>query len=356
MADKIENIIAKNIKKIRLENGFEKQEAFASHLNKLLKKYGINDGKYDSKSISNWENGASIPKNKVLIVLAKEYGLSLDELLANEINEVVLKNNVIKKDDEENDLLNDLVKSEQVCVKQFGELKSSWNCEMYKYGILSYLADNLTYYKGNLSKCFFDEKGNSCEMCSFILTSIITIDNGEINYHIIGNGKNDIVDVQKLSFGCGYRVKLGNGKTYNLYNSKIQENFDTEYLIMDKNNLPSDFYHYSIYYDDEDIFYLDEYVFAKGRDLCYCAINEKPIWTFDDEYRAYYEDNNVYACFAYVDLFINEKQLLKVLTDDYKHRKIDDLKEMSDSAKNNEFIRRQEDYNKKYGSMLKWDF
>ena len=92
MYNKINKVIGKNISNLRRSMNL-KQEAFAMELNSMLKmKYNIN-ATYDFKTISKWEMGKSIPRLDVLIAISKEYNLSLDELLKDNIEDVVEKSN-----------------------------------------------------------------------------------------------------------------------------------------------------------------------------------------------------------------------------------------------------------------------
>ncbi|MBQ9266954.1 MAG: helix-turn-helix transcriptional regulator [Clostridia bacterium] len=59
------------IRKLRMDNGYSMQE--------LADKVGVT-----KSSINMWENGSSIPNDRILIVLSKFFDVSIDYLLGNE--------------------------------------------------------------------------------------------------------------------------------------------------------------------------------------------------------------------------------------------------------------------------------
>ena len=84
--------VGQNLYYIRKSKGL-KQYAFAEEIKDFLdKKYNIKTS-YDEKVVSKWERGESIPNLNCLIAICKEYNLSLDELMKDEIQKVTLKSN-----------------------------------------------------------------------------------------------------------------------------------------------------------------------------------------------------------------------------------------------------------------------
>lgn len=152
----INSTISDNLRKIR---GNHTQEEFADILNNTLKRYNI-DANYDSKTISNWESLKSRPKLNVLIVIAKESNLSLDELLKEDINQIDRDIEQVNKKNKTNDkdILAELKKDKDVCRSKNDKILSAWNGFDYKYGKLSYVVDSMLKYQDSYSKHFSIKK------------------------------------------------------------------------------------------------------------------------------------------------------------------------------------------------------
>lgn len=68
------SVFGQRIKKLRNDNGYSMEE--------LAQKIGVT-----KSSINMWENGGSVPKENILILLSKLFNVSIDYLLGNEIME-----------------------------------------------------------------------------------------------------------------------------------------------------------------------------------------------------------------------------------------------------------------------------
>ena len=183
--------IGQNLCNIRKSKGL-KQYAFAEEIKDFLsKKYNIKTS-YDEKVVSKWERGETAPKMECLIAICKEYNLSLDELLKDEIREVISKSSFSSS---EETLLNDFIKNPAVCVKDKGKYISAFAPNLYKYGQLSYLADNLVEYRAEMSKNFrFTNATKEVE----IIVGILDVNDGKRELHYLGAGEEDIVSIENI--------------------------------------------------------------------------------------------------------------------------------------------------------------
>lgn len=332
--------IGNNIKKIR-ESVNLKQEAFANEINKFLKREFLIETNYDYKTISNWEQGNSIPKIEVLIGIAKHYNFSLDEILTEEIKDVISKSSFSNS---EETLLNDFIKNPNVCLNKNGKLVSAFNSELYKYGQLSYLADNLVDYRAELSKNF--SFTNSTKEVQ-IIVGIMDINDGKRELHYLGSGEDDIVSIENiptnfytncdvkrnnvidsimyneiLHQGFKHVIKLGNGKIY-----YIDENC-SEYNHMDykfvEGNIPSDLDFYEINKDDD----WTDYACLKGHNI----IDDNELFDFEGSGIYYYKKAGIFEIVLFGKIKCTDAQLVKVLSDDYKYRLIKTLSQISDDS------------------------
>ena len=263
--NKINILIGNNICKLRNSKA-QTQDKFADELNKVLKNKFSIETNYDNKTISNWEQGKSIPKLEALIAICKEYNLSLDDLLKNEINDIVSHSSFSASDET---VLNEFLDNPNVCVKQNNKYISSFNPQLYKYGQLSYLADNLVEYRSSLSKNFsFCNATKEVQ----IIVGIMDVNDGKRELHYLGNGKNDIVSVENvpanyslsftpnsnvigsimynenLNYNMKRIIRLGNGKQY-ILNEEVSDYNDSDYKFS-KDNLPSDLDFYELTGED----------------------------------------------------------------------------------------------------------
>ena len=343
----------KNLKELRIIHKLT-QEKFASLLNKeLISKYFIR-ANYDSKSISNWEQGKSLPKMEVLIAICKKYNISLDEIFSNTIENLVEKS--VYSYSEET-ILDELKTNKDVCIKNGSEYISSWNEKMYKYGKLSYLADNLIEYKGSLSRHF---EVVSPQKQVQVLVGIIDNCDGKWTTHYIGNEKNDIKSVQNIPNSVqtisvknndiinalmisdvfnsydSKIVQLHNGKNYILNGNKIST--EDKGLKFDKDNVPNDLEKYGLNSNDYD--YTD-YATLKAHNM----FDEK-LFELESSSCVYYKDINVFGIYLFGEMPINisDEQLVKVLADDYKHRLIRALSKVSDENMYNKYVLEIQDY------------
>ena len=349
--NKINKVIGTNISALRRSMNL-KQEAFAMELNSMLKrKYNIN-ATYDFKTISKWEMGKSIPRLDVLIAISKEYNLSLDELLKDNIEDVVEKSNF--SNSEEN-LLNEFIKNPAVCTLENGKLVSAFNPKMYKYGQLSYLADNLVEYRSNYSKNFsFTNATKEVE----IIVGIMDVNDGKRELHYLGNGENDIVSIEKVPLDFEVKtnknniikemyyhellndnnieiIKLGNGKSF-----MLNENFskyDSSLYKFTKNDIPQDLDYYGVDKNEGD---WTDYACLKGHYI----IDDVNLFDFEGSGIYYYKKAGIFVVVLYGKIKCNDAQLVKVLSDDYKHRLIYALQEITDESVCNKSIEEIEKY------------
>ena len=340
--NKISKTIGENLFILRQSLGL-KQEAFASELRKTLKTEFMIDSNYDCKTISNWEQGKSIPKQEVLIAISKKYNLCLDELLKEDIKDIVSKTSYSPS---EQSLLNNFLDNEKVCIKKNGKYESAFNPELYKYGQLSYLADNLINYRSELSKNFsFTKQTKEVE----IIVGIMDVNDGKRELHYLGTGENDIVSVENvpsnyvLHFDKKNKsiingimhdeilnkrrkqiIKLGNGKCYYLDDMDISK-YDSKDYKFTENNTPNDLDFYEINKDDYD---WTDYATLKGHYI----IDDNNLFDFYSSGAYYYKNANVFAIVLWGKIKCSDAQLVKVLTDDYRHRLLKALDKISDDS------------------------
>ena len=358
MHNRVNKVIGTNISALRRSMNL-KQEAFAMELNFMLKKkYNIN-ATYDFKTISKWEMGKSIPRLDVLIAISKEYNLSLDELLKDDIKDVVAKSSF--SNSEEN-ILNEFIKNSAVCTLENGKLVSVFNPKMYKYGQLSYLADNLIEYRSGYSRNFsFTNATKEVE----IIVGIMDVNDGKRELHYLGNGENDIVGIEKVPLDFEVKtnnnniikemyyhellndnnieiIKLGNGKSF-----VLNENFsdyDRNLYKFTKDDMPQDLDYYGIDKDDGD---WTDYACLKGHYI----IDDVNLFEFEGSGIYYYKNAGIFVVVLYGKIKCNDAQLVKVLSDDYKHRLINALQEITDESICSENFKEIKNYLKKKENM-----
>ena len=351
MHNRVNKVIGTNISALRRSMNL-KQEAFAMELNSMLKmKYNIN-ATYDFKTISKWEMGKSIPRLDVLIAISREYNLSLDELLKEDIKDVVSKSSF--SNSEEN-LLNEFIKNPAVCTLENGKLVSAFNPKMYKYGQLSYLADNLVEYRSGYSRNFsFTNETKEVE----IIVGIMDVNDGKRELHYLGNGENDIVSIEKVPLDFEVKtnnnniikeiyyhellnennievIKLGNGKSF-----VLNENFskyDSSLYKFTKDDMPQDLDFYGVDKREGD---WTDYALLKGHYI----IDDVNLFDFEGSGIYYYKKAGIFVVVLYGKIKCNDAQLVKVLSDDYKHRLINALQEITDKSVCNKTIEELEKY------------
>ncbi len=339
MYNKINKVIGTNISALRRSMNL-KQEAFARELNSMLKrKYSIH-ATYDFKTISKWEMGKSIPRLDVLIAISKEYNLSLDELLKEDIKDVVSKSSF--SNSEEN-LLNEFIKNPAVCTLKNGEFVSAFNPKMYKYGQLSYLADNLIKYRSSYSKNFsFTNETKEVE----IIVGIMDVNDGKKELHYLGNGENDIISIEKVPLDFEVKtnnnniikkmyyhellndnnievIKLGNGKSF-----VLNENFskyDSSFYKFTKDDMPQDLDYYGVDKNEGD---WTDYACLKGHYI----IDDANLFEFEGSGIYYYKNAGIFVVVLWGKIKCTDAQLVKVLSDDYKHRLILAMQEITDKS------------------------
>lgn len=338
--NKIKKRIGSNLYEIRKSRG-QTQEQFASELNNKLKSAYNLDGNYDFKTISNWEQGKSIPKLDVLIAISKEYNLSLDELLKEKIDDVISHSSFSASDE---NILDEFLDNKYVCVKSNNQYVSSFNPKMYKYGQLSYLADNLVEYRSSFSKNF---KVTNPIKDVQIIVGIMDVNDGKRELHYLGNGENDIVSVENIpanysfweiennnvidSLFCSQLkndnmdivVKLGNGKTYTLRGDDRYSDYDKEQFKFKEGEIPQDLDFYGLTKDDDWL----SYATLKGH-----YIIDDNLFDFFGSGAWYYKNAGVFEVVLFGKIKCTDAQLIKILSDDYKHRLIQLLSEISDES------------------------
>lgn len=337
--NKIYKVIGRNISSLRRSMNL-KQEAFAMELNSMLRKnYKIN-ANYDFKTISKWEMGKSIPKLDVLIAICKEYNLSLDELLKDKINDLISKSSFSNSDES---ILNEFLKYGCVCTLQNSKYVSAYDSKKYRYGQLSYLADNLVKYRANYSQYFsFTNATKEVE----VIVGVLDVNEGKRELHYLGNSENDIVSVDNLPANYSATVdknnmiekltyddllndnniqiiKLGNGKSYVL--NENPSSYDKDAYKFTKDNIPDDLELYGVSKDKGDWV---EYACLKGHNV----IDGEHLFDFEGSGIYYYKNAGIFVVVLYGTIKCIDMQLVKVLADDYKHRLIKALEDISNRA------------------------
>lgn len=361
--NKLNNKVYKNVglslltlRKFRNKN----QREFAKELKDfLLKEFNIKSN-YDYKTISNWESGKSIPKFDILIAISQHYNLSLDELLKAGVDEIISKSSFSSF---ENDLLQEFIDNEHVCVKKNEKYVSAFNPELYMYGQLSYLADNLVEYRGELSKNFsFTNATKDVQ----IIVGIMDVNDGKRELHYLGNGENDIVSVENIpSNYCEVDIennnviksimyneitnnnfkqviKLGNGKCY--YIDEGYSNYDIDEYKFIEGNIPNDLDFYELNKKDDD---WTDYACLKGHYI----IDDK-LFDFESSGTWYYKKAGIFEVVLFGKIKCTDTQLVKVLSDDYKHRLVKVLDKVSDDAICEEYKKQVDRYENKKGGKL----
>lgn len=336
----VNRVIGENLYNLRKSLGL-KQESFANELNKILKFEFKIDSNYDYKTISKWEQGKSIPKFEVLIAMSKKYNLSLDELLKDEIKDVVSKTSFSSS---EESLLNNFLNNKNVCIKINGKYESSFNPELYKYGQLSYLADNLIVYRSELSKNFSFTNPTKYVQ---IIVGIMDVNDGKRELHFLGNGNDDIVSVENipsnycavldvknqnavdsimydefLHTGRKQIVKLGNGKCYYLDEDDMFDWNSDDYKFVE-GDVPEDLDYYGI---NKDEFDWTDYASLKGIGV----IDDEELFDFESCGIHFFKKAGILAVVSYGKIKCSDAQLVKILTDDYKHRLLKTMEKVSD--------------------------
>ena len=135
--------------------------------------------------------------------------------------------------------------------------------------------------------------------------------------------KNKVIDNilynESLNKNCNQIVKLGNGKTFIL--DKTTDFCDNDFKF-DKNNLPNDLDIIGLKTDDN----WATYTFCKS-----LAIDDA-IFDFEGGSTYYYKKAGVIVATYCGEIKCTDAQLVKVLTDDYKHRLIKTLSKVSDDS------------------------
>lgn len=339
--NKVRQKIGKNLCNLRKSKG-QRQGDFAVMLNRVLKDKYLIDYNYDCKTISNWEQGKSMPKLDVLIAICKEYNLSLDELLKDKIDDVVSHSSFSASDEE---ILNNFLDNKYVCVKSNNNFVSSFNPEMYKYGQLSYLADNIVEYRSSLSKNFsFTNATKEVQ----IVVGILDVNEGKRELHYLGNGENDIVSVENIPSNYSIFeiennyiinsilysqiknenmdkvIKLGNGKTYILSGNDISFDYDVQQFKFKKEEIPEDLEFYGLTKDDD----WTNYAILKGHYI----LDDVNLFDFVSSGICYHEKSKVFEVVLTGKIKVTDAQLVKILSDDYKHRLIQCLSIISDDS------------------------
>lgn len=325
--NKVYTVVGNNLAKIRASTN-KSQPDFATEINGFLKKeFGIN-ANYDHKTISNWENRKSMPKLDVLVAISKHYGLALEDMLYSEI-EGILSNSVFSNSEE--NLISDFTKYPSVCKKMNGKLVSSFAPEMYMYGQLSYLIDNLVDYRSELSRAFSTP---SATKRASVVVGILDINNGKRELHFIGNGENDIVSIERpFNFFLDeplddcldvfeHTIRLGNGKCY--YINESPSEYDKQDVAFEAGNVPKDLSDYGLNKDEDD---WTNYACLKAYDV----IDEK---LFDVEMSGghFYKNAGIYEIELDGEIRCTDRQLVKVLGDDYKLRLVQNLSNKSNNS------------------------
>lgn len=325
----IYKVVGANISKIRTD-GRKTQSQFADELNDFLKKKFKVTANYDSKTISNWENAVSMPKLEVLIAISKLYNLSLDELLHEEIKDMVINSPF---SDSEEYLLGELVKNPNVCKEENGKLVSAFDSKRYRYGYLSYLADNLVDYRGEFGKVFKNPKPTKY---AIVTVGILDVNNGKKELHFLGSGENDIVSIDRVVCSCldnkevsnpmdihRHTIKLGNGNCYHIEEWPLDE-CPKRLISFEDEKVPEDLGRMELNAEEYD---WTDYACLKGQDV----IDNK---LFDIIFMGtkYYKKAGIIEIELSGEIMCSDAQLIKVLADDYKQQLITKLSEISDES------------------------
>lgn len=339
--NKVYNVVGSNLYKIR-KSTHKSQPDFANELRGfLLKEFHIKSN-YDHKTISNWENGKSMPRLDILVAISKHYNLSLDEMLYEEIKDIV---SYPVFSNSESDILGDLVKLPSVCEVRNGKSISSFAPENYMYGQLSYLVDNLVDYRGDLSKSF--SVTHATKRAS-IVVGILDINNGKRELHYLGNGKDDIVDIENSSSNCfgntpidcldqyKHIIRLGNGKCYHI--NEMPTECDRKGFVFEDDNIPKDLSDYDLNKDEYD---WTDYACLRGH-----YIIDDNLFDIYTSGGSFYKNAGVFEIELCGDIKCTDAQLVKVLVDDYKHRLVKKLSAISDQSTYEMYKKEMKSYEK----------
>lgn len=348
--------IAQNIYNLRMSLGL-KQSGFAKEISGLMCDKYI----YDEKVISKWERGESIPRLETLIAICKEYNLSLDELLKDEIKEFVSRSSFSSSDEK---ILNEFLDNRFVCIKKNGKYISAFDENLYRYGQLSYLANNLVEYRSEMSRNFsFTNPTKEVQ----VVVGILDINDGKRELHYLGTKEDDIVSIEYIpskyseitiknnniidhitynevfNNECSHIIKLGSGKTYIISGECTKYNHQDYKFTED--NTPHDLDDYGLNKKDYD--WLD-YAYTR-RD---CITDDSNIFDeFGGDIR-FYKNVGIFEIIIFGKIKCTDAQLIKILTDDYKHRLIRALENLSDNSIYEKYIKESENYLKKMFNKL----
>ena len=339
-----------NIKKIRKKEGDISQDGFARDLNEKLKKYG-EITHYDHKTISNWENGVSIPKLDILIKICIEYDISLDELLKNEIEKTKEKR-VVSQNCGPN-ILQELIDAQK---KEDGK-DFHWNPLDYTYGKISYVVDNLVKYRSSYSRYFKVDKE---EKYASIILGVLDIKDGKRDFYKIGNRENDINFILKspkeisysktdehyneiINNDIVYAMPLGKSRSIFLNPVNIDNKFlNEEEFKISEDNIPDDFYEIFGRNSKIDDYNLLDYYLSKVLEYTPC----EKVFNASTLGYEYYKNEEVIVFFCDGEVKLTDKQIEKVLVDDYKWRVHNALEKISDDDIYNDFLEQIERYGK----------
>lgn len=327
----IYKLVGANINKIRMNEG-KTQSQFADELNDFLKKKFKMTANYDSKTISNWENAVSMPKLEVLIAISKLYNLSLDELLHEEIKDMVI-NSPFSNSEEY--LLAEIVKNPNVCKNENGKMVSVFDPERYRYGQLSYLADNLADYRGEFGNVFKDFRPTKYAV---VTVGILDVSNGKKDLHFLGPGEDDIVSIERVVGNClgdkelsdpidiyKHTIRLGNGNCYHI-NEWPLDGCPKRLIAFEDGKVPSDLNEMGLNVDEYD---WTDYACFKGQDV----VDDK-LFDIICMGTRYYKKAGIIEIELSGEIKCSDAQLVKVLADDYKQNLISRLSAISDESAN----------------------
>ena len=348
--DELKIKFGEKIKNLREKVECLNQDNFAENLNKKLSKYG-EDSRYDGKTISNWENGKSLPKLDVLIKICIEFDISLDELLKDEIEKTKQKR--VASQNSGPNILQELIdEQKKEDIEGF-----NWNHLDYTYGKISYVVDNLVKYRSSYSRYFKIDKE---EKYASIILGVLDIKDGKRDFYKIGTGENDINFILKspkeisysktedhyneiINNDVVYGIPLGKNRSVflnpiNIDNKSLNEE---DFKILE-DEVPEDFY--EIFGNDckiIDYTWLDYYL-CKVLEYTPC---EKVFDTSTLGYE-YYKNEEVIVFFCDGKVKLTDKQIEKVLVDDYKWRVHNELENISNDDIYNDFLLQIEKYKK----------
>ena len=116
---------------------------------------------------------------------------------------------------------------------------------------------------------------------------------------------------------------MGNGKSY--YVNENPSNYESSCFKFEEGNIPDDLGFYEINKDEYD---WTDYATLKG----HYVIDDENLFECEGSGAWYYKKAGIFEIILFGKIKCSDAQLVKVLSDDYKHRLIKTLSQISDDS------------------------